>query len=112
MAVSSVSSVGTDFASVARNYSLSNQSQVSSVYKKEATKGVSQTGKVGSASPVMYPNADVKAADSVAKAEDEIKAENSFNSVAAKFQGAMTAYNMDATASAYGMSGSTINLFA
>lgn len=112
MAVSSVSSVGTDFASVARNYSLSNQSQVSSVYKKEATKGVSQTGKVGSASPVMYPNADVKAADTVAKAEDEIKAENSFNSVAAKFQGAMTAYNMDATASAYGMSGSTINLFA
>lgn len=107
-----VSSLGTDFASVARNYSLSNQSQVSSVYKKDATKGVSQTGKVGSASPVVYPNADVKAADSVAKAEDEIKAENSFNSVAAKFQGAMTAYNMDAIASAYGMSGSTINLFA
>lgn len=107
-----VSSLGTDFASVARNYSLSNQSQVSSVYKKDAAKGVSQTGKVGSASPVVYPNADVKAADSVAKAEDEIKAENSFNSVAAKFQGAMTAYNMDAIASAYGMSGSTINLFA
>jgi len=112
MAVSSVSAVGTDFASVARNYSISNQSQVSSVYKKEAAQGVGKAGKVDATSPVMYPNADVKAVDSVTAAEDEIKTENSFNDVAAKFQGAMTAYNMDATASAYGMTGSTINLFA
>ena len=115
MAVSSVSSlgvVGTDFASVSRNYSLSNKSQVSSVYQSEAAKGVGQTGKVGATSPVMYPNADVKAVDTVEKAEENIKAENSFNSVAAKFQGAMTAYNNDAVASSYGMAGQTINLMA
>ena len=46
------------------------------------------------------------------KAQEAVEAENSFNAVASKFQGAMTAYNMDAVASSYGMSGSTINLLA
>lgn len=111
MIASSISAVGNDFGSIARKYALSNQSQVSSVYKKEAAASVAQAGKVGSVSPVQYPNADVKA-NAVEKTEEAIQTENSFNSVAAKFQGAMTAYNMDAVASAYGMSGSTINLMA
>ncbi|MCQ2535629.1 MAG: hypothetical protein MJ110_01525 [Lachnospiraceae bacterium] len=107
-----ISPVGSDFESVSRNYSLSNKSQVSSVYQKEKVQSAGSAGKVDAVSPVVYPNADVKAVSQVDKAQEAVEAENSFNAVASKFQGAMTAYNMDAVASSYGMSGSTINLLA
>ena len=106
-----IGSIGTDFSSVARNYALSNQSSVSSVYEQQKVNSTAAAKNVGSVSPVQYPNADLQAKQ-VEKAAESIKTEQAFNQVAASYQNMAAAYTADGTAEAYGMTGSIINTMA
>lgn len=106
-----VGAIGTDFSSVSRNYALSNQSSVSSVYQQQKVNSAASTKGIGIVNPVQYPNADIQAKQAD-KVEDSIKTEQAFNQVAAAYQNMTTAYNAGGMAEAYGMTGSTINLMA
>ena len=101
-----------NFSSAMRNYSLNNQSAVSSVYQKavNAPKSTDTKNTVDLINPIQYPNADL-----VPKTRDTeaVQATDAaFNQVAAGFGSAVTGYGADAAGAMYAMVGSQFDAFA
>lgn len=97
------------------NYNIKNQSEISDAFVETG-----MSGAVMNVPPVVYPNAQVTSggddnnplalsADSVKKSQE---ANRMFNDVAKKFQGMTTGYSQNTQALSYGVSGSTLDLFA
>ena len=101
-----------NFSSAMRNYSLNNQSAVSSVYQKavNAPKSTDTKNTVDLINPVQYPNADLvpKTRDT----ESVQAADAAFNQVAAGFGANITGYGADAAGAMYAMLGSQFDAFA
>lgn len=91
-----------------QNYSVTNQSAVSSVYEES----VQQAGAlVGGAQPVQYPNAQI-AEQAVSHVQASQKMEQAYNAIASAFEGTTTSYQGDMQGSGYAMIGSQIDVYA
>ena len=94
------------------NYAVANRSEVSDSY----VQSMAQTNAVGAfpgidaASPVGYANA--QRTDSTASVRASQEANAAYNAIASGFAGNTTGYGSDSVASAYGMVGSNLDLFA
>jgi hypothetical protein len=98
------------------NYSLKNQADVSDAFIETG-----MSGAIMNVPPVIYPNAQAipkaegesdplsLSANTVRKSQEANKL---YNDVAAKFQGMTTGYTQSTEGISYGMSGSTVDLFA
>lgn len=98
------------------NYSVKNEADVSDAFIET---GMSNA--IMNVPPVVYPNAqEIPGADeesdplalSINSVKKSQEANRMYNEVASRFQGMTTGYAQDTQALSYGMSGSSIDLFA
>ena len=99
------------------SYTLKNESEISEDFAEKGAAGL-----VSNVSPVGYPNAQAISGDDEEKEnplaisiDSVIKSQEAnkmFNDVAQKFQGMTVGYGQDMAGQAYGMQGSTLDLFA
>ena len=102
--------VATSYVATANyNYPVENKSQTSTAYAESVNRlsGVS----IEAASPVQYPTATT-AENNISHIEAAQKAERGFNAIASGFGEGTTSYDYSMAASAYGRTGSTIDLYA
>ncbi len=89
-----------------QNYSLSNNSEVSSAY--EASRA-NETSGIGAVDPVQYPNATAQSKSSAMVASS--KMESAFNDIASSYEGMTTAYDPEGNGLQYDILGSNVDVF-
>ena len=96
------------------NYSVTNQSEVSSTSKESAQDAMSIGAfpNIDAVNPVQYPNAQSIAVDPMKKLEQTQSVSKDLNEIASGFTGIATGYGSDSKSYGYQMIGSTIDIYA
>ena len=98
------------------NINIKNEAEVSDAFMETG-----MSGAITNVPPVVYPNAQTvtgndEESDPLALSANVVRksqeANKLYNDVASRFQGMTTGYTQDTQALSYGMSGSTVDLFA
>jgi hypothetical protein len=113
LAINAINAYSATSAVRPMNYSVKNQSDVSSAYT-ESTKGVKKTGtfpNIGAVNPVQYPNAQVTAVDPTEKLAKAQSVSRDMNEIASEFTGTATGYNSASQSYGYDTIGSTIDVY-
>ena len=120
MAITPVSGINSYMSTASiqpMNYAVENGSEVSDVFAAETTRN---TNGINGASPVQYPNAQVKEKkvdeeqliDPTAMLEQRKRTASAFNEIASQFRTANTGYSKAGIGNNYGMAGSRFDAFA
>lgn len=114
LSIGGLSAYGSTANVQAMNYTVSNQSEVSSAYQesaKQVTGTLAFPGIYG-ATPVQYANAQYARVDSTAQVQRAQEVNRELNTVAAGFEGQSVGYQPDSTSYGYQMLGSILDLYA
>ncbi len=91
------------------NYSISNNSTVSSAYI-DSVKKSGNTANIRATAPVKYPNAQLVPGS--LEAAKSIEANKAYNQIASSFGSAVTAYDKAGAGTGYGLLGSQFDTYA
>lgn len=111
-AVGSAPSTGSVAGVRNTNYTVSNESEVSSAYTERIRSGAGAADGIEPVNPVTYPNAEVTAANRVKQLDAAVDADKAYNDLAERFSGTTTSYGADSSAGQYSMVGQNIDVYA
>lgn len=97
----------------AQNYTVGNQSSVSSAYEESVKQmqGVGAGSSVESTSPVRYPNAQL-VENKMAQVKEAQQMGRAYNDIAATFEGNPSSYGADRKGNSYALLGANIDVYA